>query len=37
MSAHILEKTQSAYRFPLLVRSLFRWAMSLDTSEEMRR
>jgi len=35
MSAHIIEKTQSAYRFPLLIRSLFRSAMNLDTSEEI--
>jgi fatty-acyl-CoA synthase len=35
MSAHIIEKTQSAYHFPLLIRSLFRSAMSLDTSEEI--
>jgi fatty-acyl-CoA synthase len=35
MSAHIIEKAQSAYRFPLLIRSLFRSAMSLDTSEEI--
>jgi fatty-acyl-CoA synthase len=35
MSAHIIEKTQSAYRFPLLIRSLFRSAMNRDTSEEI--
>jgi fatty-acyl-CoA synthase len=36
MPTHIIEKkTQSAYHFPLLVRSLFRSAMSLDTSDEI--
>jgi fatty-acyl-CoA synthase len=35
MPTHIIEKTQSAYHFPLLIRSLFRSAMSLDTSAEI--
>jgi fatty-acyl-CoA synthase len=35
MSAHNIEKTQSAYRFPLLIRSLFRSAMNRDTSKEI--
>jgi hypothetical protein len=30
MPTHVIEKTQSAYHFPLLIRSLFRSAMSLD-------
>jgi fatty-acyl-CoA synthase len=32
---HAIEKTPSAYHFPLLIRSLFRSAMSLDTSKEI--
>jgi fatty-acyl-CoA synthase len=35
MPAHVIERTQSAYRFPLLIRSLFRSAMNRDTSEEI--
>jgi len=35
MPTPIIEKTPSAYHFPLLIRSLFRSAMNLDTPEEI--
>ncbi len=35
MPTQLIERTASAYHYPLLIRSLFRSAMNLDTTEEI--